>query len=82
MPLWNEFDVVKHVEMRDGCVYKTKVVATIWLVSDTTRGIEGEALVAREHNGDRLQPTGAYHIGSTGPRSVEELNQAWRRKSK
>lgn len=52
-----EYQVIKIVQRKEGAVYKTAVVCTIWLSCDErTRDQENE--IAKEHGGDFLTATG------------------------
>ena len=55
MPFEFEYDVYAATEMRDGTVFKTKKVTTVWLPAATSE--EEKLAVAREHGGYHLQST-------------------------
>lgn len=51
------WDVYKIIEERDGCVYKTKHIKTLWLpLGQGPRSYEERATIAKEHGGDQLHP--------------------------
>jgi hypothetical protein len=57
-------DVYKITEMRDGCVYKTRKVTSIWLeVKPRTYAEMRE--IAQQHGGDQLASTTKTRITST-----------------
>jgi len=51
-----KYDVYKIIEYRDGCVYKTRKVDSIWL-DVKSRTYEEEVKIAKEHGGDILANT-------------------------
>lgn len=50
------YDVFRIVELRDGCVYKTAMVCSIWLDCKPRSRQELNA-IAKEHGGDVLAST-------------------------
>lgn len=50
------YDVYKITEYRDGCIYRTKKLTTIW-VACTPHTTEQEKAIAAKHGGDILAAT-------------------------
>ena len=62
--LWQRFDVAKIVELRDGCVFKTKLVGSYWKAATDTRS---EREIATDFGGDMLVPTDDWTIAKEPP---------------
>ena len=54
-------DVYKITQWKDGCVYKTRKVKSIWV--SLTLSDEEQVAVAKQHGGDMLAPTTEYRFG-------------------
>lgn len=63
--MWQKFDVYKIVAYKDGCVFKTKKMTTIWRNFDKEQRTDAE--LAAAHNGDILSPTGECFFGKEPP---------------
>jgi hypothetical protein len=60
-----KWDVYKITEFRDGCVYKTKKITSIWLPVGS-RDIKESNEIAKQHGGDQLISTTESRVTSKG----------------
>jgi hypothetical protein len=58
-------DVYKVTEMRDGCIYKTKKVGSVWVEGIKTHA--EQTAIAESLGGDQLVNTMDYHFGREPP---------------
>jgi len=55
-------DVYKITAMREGAIYKTKKVKSVW-IELKCRTVEEEKVIAQSHGGDMLAPTTDFRFG-------------------
>lgn len=62
MPLWH---VAKVTETRDGCVFRTKIIASFWKNVDAEKRTDAE--IAQSYGGDMLVSTKDSVIAKRAP---------------
>jgi hypothetical protein len=54
MPAWAKRAVIKHTELKDGCVFKSKTLGWLWLRVGQGLSLKDEVELAKSFGGDEL----------------------------